>query len=358
MQSFINIILFNNIKIYIQQTLFKRVVKYSFIFIIFIVVIINLKLIAFDIFKIPSSSMENTLFPNDVIVVNKLKYGPRLPRSPFDIPLVNMAYYFNDTARKRIKEYWWPYKRLSGMTTIKQGDVMVFNSTWRKDFILVKRCVALPGDTLNIKDTKIYTNNNLFTEPNAVRKNYKFKVKNKTVLYKALDSFSDNTNLKNSDGKFAEASLTSYQLGHLKKQDYINSVKIQVDTFVSEKTFVKLPSLKFTFDNMGPITIPNKGLQIVLNKETFSLYEKAINSSEGCKIKQVNNQYYIDGIKVTSYTFKNNYYFMMGDNREGTLDSRRWGFIPESHIISKVQCVLYSNYQDEFQWDRLFKSVN
>lgn len=103
----------------IKNAVFKKLAKSIFILIFLFSIVIFSKLLFFDIYKIPSSSMENSLFPNDVILVNKLKYGPRLPRSPFDIPLVNIGYYFNDNARKRIKKYWWPYKRLSGTSQIQ-----------------------------------------------------------------------------------------------------------------------------------------------------------------------------------------------------------------------------------------------
>ncbi|WP_373943613.1 signal peptidase I [Polaribacter sejongensis] len=257
-----------------------------------------------------------------------------------------------------MKENWWSYKRLSGITNIKQGDIFVFNSTWSKQFILVKRCIGLPGDTLQIKNGTIYTNNNEFIEPRSVKNNYKFKAENKATLYKALDSFSNNVILKNSYNKFNLASLTASQLEHLKKQDYIDSVSIQIDTFAQKKLFVNLPSLQWGFDNMGPIIIPKKGMKIILNKETFAIYKRAINSSEGCKIEEIDGFYYIDSQKATYYTFKQDYYFMMGDNRKGTLDSRKWGFVPEENIIGKVQCVLYSNYGGEFNWSRLLKAVN
>jgi signal peptidase I len=109
---------------------------------------------------------------------------------------------------------------------------------------------------------------------------------------------------------------------------------------------------------MGPLIVPKKGMQIPLTPKTFALYKRAINSSENCKIKEVDGMYYVDDKKVIEYTFKKNYYFMMGDNRKGTADSRRWGFVPEQNIIGKVQCVLFSNYGGEFNWDRLFKAVN
>ncbi|WP_155960712.1 signal peptidase I [Flavobacterium daejeonense] len=336
----------------------KKTVKPVILFLVILSLVIIIRLLVFDIYKIPSSSMENLLYPGDVIVINKLEYGPRLPRSPFDIPWINIAFYFNDKAKKRIKEDWWDYKRVSGTSTIKQGDIFVFNSTWNKNYILVKRCVALPGDTLNIKNAAIYTNNKLFASPDTEKNNYKFKIKNKKKLYKALDSLALNDiMLNNCSGKFSEGNLSKFELDFLKKVNCINSIKIKIDTFVEGKTFVKTPEIKWTFDNMGPFVIPKKGMQIKLNPETFSLYERAINGSENCKIKELKGICFINNKKATTYTFKQDYYFMMGDNRKETLDSRAWGFVPESNIIGKVQCVLWSNYQGEFQWDRLFKNV-
>lgn len=342
----------------IKSQIIRRLSKGCFVFLFTVFSIIITKVFALSVYKIPSASMENILFTQDVILVNKLNYGPRLPRSPFDIPLVNIVFYLNQNAKQRMNENWWNYRRLAGTTTIKQGDVFVFNSTWNKSFILVKRCVALPGDTLNIRDTEIYTNDSLFTEPNTVKNNYKFKVKNKTALYKFLDSFPNVIILYNSHKKFHEAKLTNLQLEHLKKEGYIDSVMKQIDTFVPKKTFAKLPSLKWTFDNMGPMRVPKKGMRIALNIETYALYKRAINSSEGCIIEEINGDYFIDGKKKSHYIFRQDYYFMMGDNRKGTLDSRRWGFIPEQNIIGKVQCILYSNYGGKFDWNRLFKTVN
>ncbi|WP_187269415.1 signal peptidase I, partial [Algibacter pacificus] len=136
----------------IKNRYLKTAFKSVFNLVAFFLIVVALKIFVFGVFKIPSSSMKNALFPKDVILVNKLKYGPRLPRSPFDIPFVNIGYYFNENAKKRFKEYWWPYKRLSGTASIEQGDVIVFNSPWEKDFILVKRCVAISGDTLHIEN--------------------------------------------------------------------------------------------------------------------------------------------------------------------------------------------------------------
>jgi signal peptidase I len=302
--------------------------------------------------------MENTLFANDVIMVNKIKYGPRLPRSPLDIPFINIFYHFNDDTRKQNKEYCWPYKRLSGTTSVKQGDVMVFNSTWNKNYIIVKRCVALSGDTLEIKNTSLYINNKNFNTIKNVKYNYQFSVLDKKALYNYLDSLNLNKlsiNKYNSD--LYQSILSQVNMEALKKSGLINNVKVKTDTSSNKKVFFKSFN-NWSFNNMGPILIPKKGMQITLNLETFSLYQSIINSSENCKTEEIDGVYYINDKRTSQYTFKYNYYFMMGDNRDGTMDSRTWGFVPEQNIIGKVQCVLYSNYKDKFQWGRLLKHIN
>ena len=340
----------------------RKVLSTFCFFFLVLVVIASIRLSIYDVYKIPSQSMENELFTNDVIVVNKLKYGPRLPRSPFDIPLVNIPFYFNDNAVKRINENWWPYKRLSGTTNIKQGDIFVFNSTWKKSFILVKRCIALPGDTLRINDAAVSTNRINYKEPKTVKKKYKFKIEEEATFSRYLDSISKNDSSKNIyinySNKYNEANLTALQLEYLLNRKIIKDAAVKVDSFIPKKTFVKLPKLKWTFDNMGPFIVPKKNLKIRLNEKNFFLYRQIIKRCEGVLINRDKDLFYINNQKVTHYTFKKDYYFMMGDNRNKTLDSRRWGFVPEENIIGKVQCVLYSNYGGEFNWNRFLKPVH
>lgn len=341
----------------IKKNILRKVINTYFLLLFILIIIIITKLFVLDIYKIPSVSMENTLFPEDIILVDKLKYGARTPRSPFEIPWVNLVLYFNENAKKRIKEDRWAYKRITGLEKIKQGDVFVFNSVSNKNDILVKRCVALAGDTLNIKNAKVYTNNKLYLSPDFEKNNYKFKITNN--IYDEINSLV----LKNYISidnriKLGEANLSKFDLEELKKKNCIDSITIQIDTFnISKKLFFNL-SKKWTLDNMGPFVVPKKGMKIVLNPETFSLYEDAMKNSENYFIKEIDGVYYVNNNKINTYTFKQDYFFMMGDNRKYSLDSRFWGFIPESNIIGKVQCVLFSNYQSNFQWNRLFKSVN
>nr|WP_239000310.1 signal peptidase I [Hyunsoonleella ulvae] len=334
----------------------NKVIKSILISSVILLVVISIKLFVFDIFRIPSPSMENTFFPDDIIVVNKLKYGPILPRSPFDIPIINITYQFNESAKKRKKEYWWPYKRLSGTSKIQQGDIVVFNSTWKKDFILVKRCVGLPGDTLTIKNASVFINGKVFKEPNAVKKEYNFTVRGKENDFKKI---TDTLQLDvNYNRAFVKGFLTEQQLGHLTKDDLIKFVQ---DTTISKrkaKTFDKTKMLSWTIDNMGAFIVPKKGMTIELNLINFFKYRRAINSCEGVTIKRVEDVCYINDKRATHYTFTKDYFFLMGDNRAKSADSRAWGFVPIDNIIGKVDYVLFSNYGGSFNWGRFFKKIN
>lgn len=344
----------------IQISFLRKAITGLFVFIFLLSSTICIKLLAFDIYKIPSSSMENMLYPGDVIVVNKLKYGPKLPRSPFEIPWVNLGFYMNKDARTRIKETWWDYVRWKGTTTIKQGDVFVFNSIWDKNFILVKRCVGLPGDTLKIKKGEIYTNSIVYNSPETVKNKCSFSIKNKKLLHKIIDSLpiEGYINYDYRKPKKGSAIFSKLEFEFLQKRNCVDSINKKIDIYkVSQENLLKTPTSKWTLDDMGAIVLPKKGMEIQLNPDTFMLYKKVMSRIEKNTISEKEGVYFINGKRATTYKFKQNYYFMMGDNRKGTSDSRCWGFLPETNIIGKVQCVLYSNKNEEFQWNRLFKML-
>lgn len=337
----------------------SKIVKGFFLFVFLISATICTKLLVFDIYKIPSSSMENLLYPGDVIVVNKLKYGPKLPRSPFEIPWVNLAFYMNKNARAKMKENWWDYKRWDGTTTIKQGDVFVFSLNTSLTFFVVKRCVGLPGDTIRIRKGEIYTNKKLFNSPETVKNNCSFRIKDKKLLYKLIDSLpiEGYVNYDYKKPHLSGAMFSKGELEFLQKRKCIDSVSKNIETYNPEEKLLKTPNSQWTLDDMGPIVIPKKDMVIPLNPANYMLYEKVINMFEKGKLTEKGGTYFINGKRVTDYKFKLNYYFMMGDNRKGTHDSRRWGFLPETNIIGKVECILFSNKNEEFQWNRLFKML-
>ncbi|TWO31572.1 signal peptidase I [Seonamhaeicola sediminis] len=341
----------------IKKPLIKKTIRCFFFFYLVFYLLITFRLLLVDIYKIPSSSMENELFTSDIIVVNKLKYGPRLPRSPFDIPLINIICNISQIAKDRKKEYWWPYKRLSGTSLIQQGDMMVFNSTWKKDFILVKRCMGLPGDTLTIKQSTVFVNGKISKESPTVKKEYSFIFKDENVdLKKLTDSLQLDLNFNST--AFVKGFLTKQQLDNLTKGDLIQFVQDTIINKRKTKTFDRTKILSWTIDNMGPFVVPKKGMTIELSLINFFKYRRAINSCEGVTIKRVEGTCYINDKIATQYTFTKDYYFLMGDNRSKSADSRAWGFVPQDNIIGKVDYVLFSNYGGSFNWDRFLKSVN
>lgn len=343
---------------FIRHALLKKAIKRSFLFLFIFSIAISIRLFAFDIYKIPSSSMSNTLYTNDVIMVNKLKYGPTLPRSPFDIPWVNIAFYFNKKARDSMYINWWNYKRLSGTSTIKNGDVFVF-TMFKKNMVIVKRCVGIAGDTLQIKSGDVFINNKIFNPSNLVLNNYEFKVNDKKTFYHKLDSLGLDIDINRVQTDLFRATLSFNEKKTLEKLSIVKELVKITDTLSTKSTaYPKSEYNNWGWDDYGPYVVPKKGMVINMTPENYALYKRVINEHEGREIKKNEDFYYLNNKKITSYTFKQDYYFMMGDNRKGSLDSRLWGVVPENRIIGKVQCVLFSNYQDEFRWDRLFKTVN
>ncbi|MDY7396725.1 signal peptidase I [Aureibaculum sp. 2210JD6-5] len=341
----------------IKHRFLKKTAKSIFLFIYIFSIAISIKLFFFDIYKIPSSSMNNTLYTNDVIMVNKLELGPKLPRSPFDIPWINIAFYFNDAAKERINENWWPYKRLSGRTTIKNGDVVVF-TMFKKNMVIVKRCMGIAGDTLKIDKGNVYINNKHFSPSNLILNNYEFNVKDKKTLYRKLDSIGFDISMKRTRTGHFMATLSTQVKDKLKALYLVKDLKKITDSLVETSTVY--PNSKYNqwnLDDYGPYIIPKKGLKIELNPMNFELYNKVIDTHEGIRIKDIEGAYFINEKRAKTYTFKQDYFFMMGDNRKGSIDSRVWGLVPEKRIIGKVQYILFSNYQDKFQWNRLFKYV-
>ncbi len=343
----------------IKQPLLKKISKGSFLLLFVFFIAIGIKLLMLDVYKIPSLSMNNTLYTNDVIMVNKLKYGPKLPRSPFEIPWVNIAFYLNDKARATMGNQWWSYKRLSGTTTVKNGDVVVFTMPFGNDMTIVKRCMAIAGDTIAIKKGDVYLNYKIFTPSNHILNKYEFKVKDRKTFYHKLDSIDLDIAQKRTRVDHFMATLSLQDIKRMERLNIVQDLNKVTDSLTPNSTaYPKSEYNQWNFDDYGPYIIPKKGMRIDLDIENYTLYEKLINKFENIEIKNISGIFYINKERVTSYTFIQDYYFMMGDNRKGSMDSRVWGLVPEERIIGKVQCVLWSNYQDEFQWSRLLKSVD
>ncbi len=329
----------------------QKSAKYLFLFLFVFMVSIGLKLLVVDIYRIPSSSMEDTLFPEDVILVNKLAYGPKLPRNPFEISWVNLLFYLNDKARSAMGKNWWPYKRLKGSATITQGDLLVYQLS--RTFFVVKRCVAIAGDTLEIKAGEVYTNTKEYTSPLTVKNDYRIQVGNKRHFYMQMDS------LDMQGSVYPDRTVAGSLRGTLSYEERerigtlpeVKGLEIVLDTFDTKKGLFAMPrNMRWTLDDMGPFVIPRKGMTITLDRHTYDLYGKVLREHEGTVLTEEGNGYYTEnGEKVIEHTFMQDYCFVMGDNRKGSMDSRYIGFVPEENIIGKVQYVLFSNYRGEFR---------
>ena len=338
----------------------KKWISYPIFFLTIVLFSIGIRLFFFEIFSIPSGSMEDTIIPGDKIIMSKLSYGPRLPSSPFEIPWVNIGFLINKNMRAKADSVWWNYKRLNGFSEIKPNDVVVINSTGNSNEILIKRCMGIPGDTLLIKNEQVYSNGKEIPERGTIRLLSRIVFRNVALASSLLDSLDlkDNYFITGSEDNLT-VSLNRNQVNALKKYKCIDSIFIEKER--PDTAYNKFPHdtlFHWTIDDYGPVIIPSKGMTIQLNRYNYILYRRAINRFEGVKINEISDAYYIDGIKAADYTFKINYYFMLGDNRHDSKDSRYIGFIPEQNIIGKAVLILFSNGEEEFHWNRIFKIIH
>ena len=202
--------------------------------------------------------------------------------------------------------------------------------------------------------------NNKYLNPSKlVLNNYEFKVDDRKAFYSKLDSIGLDVAFTRTRTNSFRATLSFQDKLRLEKLNIVKDLNKVTDSLTAtSKAYPESKYNQWNFDDYGPYIIPYKGMEIVLTPENYALYHKVINEHEGVEIKNTESGYTINEKRARTYTFKQDYYFMMGDHRKGSLDSRLWGVVPEERIIGKVQCVLFSNYQDEFQWGRLFKKVN
>jgi signal peptidase I len=327
------------------------------------IVAISIRIFLIEIYSIPSGSMEGTLVPGDKIIVNKLNYGPRLPKSPYEIPWVNLICYLQANAATNTDSVYWEYSRLQGLSEIKNGDVFVFeHPLWKnQNNTFIKRCIAIPGDTFEIRNGEIKINSQTFSEPDKVINQYKIWYNNLNRLNKLSDSL--NLNIGNwshhRTKNHLSLNLTNIQKEQLQNKTCIDSIQFNITendsahwVYPTEKEF------SWTIDNYGSVTVPFKGFKIELNKKSFHIYQRTINRLEGTTLTKKDSSFYINNIAATSYTFKNDYYFMMGDNRHDSHDSRFWGFVPEQNIIGKATTILYSKDWNGINWKRIFQQIN
>ena len=374
--------------------------------IIFAVVVVTfINTFFFQAFKIPSSSMESSLYTGDHLFVSKLAYGPKLPQTPLTIPFTHNVIAGRESYSTALQN---DYRRIKGFGHVKTGDYVVFGfphgdtvlvrepaadyyayvRALGKEYVektygpikvrpsdkkdhYVKRCVAVAGDTLTIKDGQVYVNSVALENWPGVQNSYRVVTDGKRINPKNLDKLG--VNLRElwyhpELPGYPEMPLTADMLEKVQSYANVVSVTRNVDVYPpdypdSDVTIFPFSSdYKWTRDNFGPLWIPAKGAEVELTIENLPLYKRIITSYEGNTLEVEDGKIYINSEEAQSYTFQQDYYFMMGDNRHNSLDSRYWGFVPEDHIVGKPAVIWLSidgnkKFPNNIRWRRFFKFV-
>lgn len=344
-----------------------------------------------EAYTIPTPSMEKSLLVGDFLFVSKFHYGTRTPRTPLQVPLTHQKIWFTD-----IPSYsdaiQLPSYRLPGFSSVKRNDVVVFNvpdleqnnldrlyrpqSEWvhypvdlKTNYI--KRCIAVAGDVIEIKNQTVYINGLEEKDPPKSLRTYTVLASDE-INMRHLERLGLNpatdfkiSRLSPTEVVYTSMLLTSDQIQGVKELPIVKSLTEDIAEPGNGANL--FPHSKYTSswnaDNYGPLTIPKKGMTIEINDSTLALFGKTIvefDLNENAKYDS--SGLFIDGQRVSNYTFKQNYYFMMGDNRHNSADSRYWGFVPEDHIVGKAFFIWLSldkhaSFFNKVRWRRFLNLI-
>lgn len=380
--------------------------------IVFAVVVTTIiRIFLFEAYTIPTSSMEKSMMVGDYLFVSKVSYGPKIPNTPIAMPFVHNTMPFTKSTKSYSELIEWPYKRIAGFGDVERNDIVVFNFPTGDTVIIgaenpdyyaqmralaayynvslaearqliheraeviarpvdkrehyIKRCVGLPGDTLTYKGGVLYVNGEKAEDPENMQYNYIVKTNgtplNKMRLKEMGISYDD---MSGNAGNVYNLPLTGEMVTKLKNFTNVNSVERVVLSEPSPDVFpFDTLNYKWATDNFGPLYIPAKGATVKLTPQNIALYERIIDVYEGNDLQIKNGEIFINGKPADSYTFNMDYYWMMGDNRHGSADSRFWGFVPEDHVVGKAWIVWFSLDKDNsflkaVRWNRLFRGAD
>ncbi|MGL4292377.1 MAG: signal peptidase I [Bacteroidales bacterium] len=412
---------------------FRKVMEWVDAILFALIAVYFINTFFFQNYQIPTSSLEKSLLVGDYLFVSKMSYGPRVPNTPLSFPLAQHTLPIVNT-KSYIDWPQWGYKRLKGFGDVERYNIVVFNfpagdtvalKIQNPDYYTlayfnggaeaikrnpalygdvvyrpvdrrenyVKRCVGMPGDTLQIIDNQVYIDGKELPNPKQMQLNYyvetngtRFGEKNWEDLGISKDDrgTEDGSYRVNIGGQ--QMSILEY-IGFTPKangtfnpiyhmpltQEALAKVKAMpiVTKVIVEPGFMGGGSVTYplgynenwTRSNYGPIWIPKKGATIELNPDNVALYERCIRNYEDNKFEVKGGKYFINGQEATSYTFLMDYYWMMGDNRDNSADSRSWGFVPEDHVVGRPLFVWLSIDKDKglfnggIRFNRLFMNA-
>ena len=326
-----------------------------------------------EAYTIPTSSMEKSMLIGDFLFVSKVAYGPRVPMTPIAFPLVHHTMPIGN-GKSYTEAIKLPYHRMKGLGEIKRNDCVVFN--WPAETLgrpvdkkenYVKRCVGVPGDKIELINAQLMVNDAPQEEPEGMKKQWHYNVSTKgtglnpNILYEKYDitegGYGRNKNEYN-------LTLTNESRDAIQNFTNVTSVKRQYEKggIYADYIFPHDKKFKWNVDNFGPITVPAAGETVSITTENLSIYKDIIERYENNKLEVVAGEIYINDKVATTYTFAMDYFWMMGDNRHNSADSRFWGFVPENHIVGKALFVWMSwdknaKGLNKIRWNRLFSSV-
>ena len=353
-----------------------------------------------EAYTIPTGSMEGSLLVNDYLFVSKVSYGARTPMTPLAVPLVhNTLPFFNCKSYTELVQ--WGYHRLPGFGHIERNDVVVFNfpagdtvalevqqdqdyysllrnynndrAFVKNNFTVlsrpvdkkenyIKRCVGIPGDTIEVRGGYLYVGNKLSKQYPHAKMTYTIATNGQVSLDEFVEEQDMNPEELNYDpnSKMYIANLSNDQVAAIKKMNGV----IAIAPFVLDKNDTRdnafpndTANFKWNRDFYGPFIVPKAGQQVTLSLQNIALYQRIIANYEHNSLDIKDGKIIINGKETTTYTFQMNYYWMMGDNRHNSADSRYFGFVPDDHNVGKAWFVWLSCGTKGIRWNRLFRSI-
>jgi signal peptidase I len=338
-----------------------------------------------EAYTIPTSSMEKSLLVGDFLFVSKISYGPKVPNTPIAFPFVHHTLPWSQTAKSYVEWVSLPYYRFAGLGNVERNDAVVFNypagdtlsdrfqsnvsyyslineygreRVWndkrnfgniiarpvdkRENYI--KRCVGLPGDTINIIGSELFVNGKPSEAEGIIQHKFLVKTDGTAINPRVLDKHNI-TEVRRGNGPDEFVFWISQQVaGEVSKLANVRSVaKITEPAGVwNPEVFPNSELYPWNVDNFGPLVVPRAGQTVALNMTTLPLYERIIKAYEGNELSLEGDKIFINGVETDTYTFKMDYYWMMGDNRHNSADSRIWGFVPNDHVVGKAVFVWLS----------------
>jgi len=366
-----------------------------------------IKMFFIEAYVIPTGSMERSLMTGDYLFVSKVKYGPKVPQTPLSIPLIH-----NVTPLIGGESYvtWIQngYRRMAGFSKVKRNDIVVFNfphgdtvlkqlpgedyhtyaRSHGRNFTIqrfgpvvarpidkrdhyVKRCVAVAGDSLEVRNGWVFVNGVAQEELRGIQSTYEVITNGAAINERNLDRMGLSLSEVYFDpysSLYPALALTLADVKEVKRLSNVVEVRPNIDDYPPDypdsplSLFPFTENFPWTRDQYGPIWIPKAGATVALTLENLPLYERIIGVYEGNKLEEKEEKIYINGVPSDHYTFKMDYYFVMGDNRHNSYDSRYWGFVPEDHIVGSPSFIWFStdsykSFPKNIRWKRLFRGA-